>query len=203
MAITKVSNSGIKTGVLKYDSMLAGNTAYDPTDFDSIATVSGTGSATTLSFTNIPSTYKHLQIRYIGRMNGANTGFPGYIRFNSDTGSNYYWHFLRGRNSTASSGSSGGTATSITIAGFPAANSTANIMGAGVIDILDYANTNKNKVIRNLAGTDQNQIFDDSYIWLLSGSWNNTNAITSIDIISDGSGREWTSATRFALYGVN
>jgi hypothetical protein len=193
-----MSIKSIKSGY-KGISALAGNLPIG--DFESIQTVVGTGSAVTLSFTSIPSTYKHLQIRYIGRMNGANTGYAGTLRFNSDTGSNYARHFLRGRNSTASAGNAT-SQTAIGFAAFPAANSTANIVAAGVIDVLDYSNSNKYTTIRGLAGIDQNQVFDDSSIIFNSGLWMDLSVITSIDIISDGAGREWTTQTQFALYGI-
>ena len=95
MAVTKLSNSGIKTGVLKYDSMLAGNTAYDPSATWLIQRVAGTGSSATITFSNIPTNYKHLQIRALGK-NSSTATFTGLrtctIQFNSDTGANYAHH---------------------------------------------------------------------------------------------------------------
>jgi len=49
----------------------------------------GSGGSATISFTSIPSTYKHLQIRGIAR-NTSGSGFNKMnIRFNSDSGSVY------------------------------------------------------------------------------------------------------------------
>ena len=86
MAVTKISNSGIKTGVLKYDSMLAGNAAYDPAATWLIQRVNGTGSSTAITFSSIPQTYQHLQIRAI--MKNAYTANANvidnlYMTFNS------------------------------------------------------------------------------------------------------------------------
>ena len=51
--------------------------------YESIQTVTvGSGGQSTISFTSIPSTYKHLQIRMLARATGAST--VGLIRFNSD-----------------------------------------------------------------------------------------------------------------------
>jgi hypothetical protein len=72
------------------------------TSYESIATVTvGSGGAANVEFTSIPATYTHLQVRGIGRSLEANTGVDvQYLRFNSDTGSNYAWHQLVGNGSS-------------------------------------------------------------------------------------------------------
>jgi len=174
-------------------SLLVGNTAYDPPDFESISTVSvGSGGASSVEFTSIPSTYTHLQIR-------ANMLCDGQqnirVQFNSDTGSNYAWHELFGQGSSASAGAS--SSTSFMQIGY-VQTSDANVTGAFVADILDYANTNKYKTMRSLNGSDGNTA---GYILLRSGLWQSTNAITSIKIYPAGSNL-FKQYSRFALYGV-
>ena len=73
----------------------------------------------------------------------------------------------------------------------------ASVMSAHLIDILDYANTNKNKVYRTLGGFDANSSGEQG---LFSGLWMSTLAITTIDLIA-GAGN-WTTDSRFALYGI-
>ena len=52
----------------KYGTLLAGNAYYNPYFYDSIATVVvGSGGASSITFSSVPSTYKHLQIRFIAR----------------------------------------------------------------------------------------------------------------------------------------
>ena len=70
--------------------------------------------------------------------------------------------------------------------------------GAVVIDILDYANTNKYKTIRSLSGTDYNNT--SGAVGLFSGSWRNTNAITTIKITA--SSANLAQYSQFALYGI-
>ena len=66
MAVISLKNK------LKSGSLLVGNEYYNPTEFESIATVTvGSGGSSTISFTSIPGTYKHLQVRGIGRTNRA------------------------------------------------------------------------------------------------------------------------------------
>lgn len=66
--IYKMSNAGGMSTVTRYTDMLAGNSFWNPwspsTDYDSIATTTvGAGGAASITFSSIPSTYQHLQIR--------------------------------------------------------------------------------------------------------------------------------------------
>ena len=178
--------------------MLAGNEAFIPSNFDSIATVTvGAGGSSSISFTSIPSTYKHLQIRGIERAVNNVSGDDPYLRVNSDSGNTYSWHRLTGSGAAASSYGAG-TQPQIRYAYNTADGSySANTFSAFVIDILDYADTNKYKTMRCLTGLDRN---GSGHIYLFSGSWRNTNAITSIKITpNSGNFNQYSS---FALYGI-
>jgi hypothetical protein len=168
-------------------------------DFNSIATVTGNGSSSTLSFTSIPSTYTHLQIRSINRDNRAVTVSSGYLTFNSDTASNYAAHYLSGSGSAASSGAASSTTPSNATAFWtPGSSAGASMYGGSIIDILDYANTSKYKTTRVLSGTDQNGVGN---IGLFSVLWQSTAAISTIAITS-GTGTAWDANSSFALYGI-
>lgn len=166
-------------------------------DFESIATVTvGSGGASSISFTSIPSTYQHLQIRAMARGTQADVSDQIGIQFNSDTGSNYAIHQLGGNGSSVFS-TGAGSQTKIVPAYITGGSTSANIFGVGVIDILDYANTNKYKTARGLSGYDRNGA---GLTLLRSGLWLNTNAVTSIVCLPDsGSFVEYSS---FALYGI-
>lgn len=167
-------------------------------DFESIATVTvGSGGSSTITFSSVPSTYKHLQIRVIGRTDRANTYDNVRVRFNSDSNSNYNLHYLYGDGSAAAS-SAETNFTSDTLGYFPGASATASIFGASIIDILDYANTNKYKTTRKLTGQDNN---GSGYIWFNSGAWRDTAAITSITL-TPYTGTNFVQYSHFALYGV-
>ena len=157
---------------------------------------SSSGTIYNTIFTNIPSGFTHLQVRAFGRDGG--TGFPQdiYMRFNGDTGSNYSRHRLIGDGSTATA--AGAASASLLWCGLaPVAATTANVESATIIDILDYANTSKNKTIRSLGGVDAN---GSGYVGLFSGAWLNTAAITSIEI-GFGSG-VGVAGNSFQLYGI-
>jgi len=191
MAITKLSGSSL-TNITKYDSFLAGNTAYDPGSYYLIERVTvGSGGSSTITFNSIASTYKHLQVRYVSRNTTALDSFL--IRFNSDTGSTYARHKLSGDGATASAGATTAT-TYMASADYPTGTST---FGAGVIDVLDYANTNKYKTMRVLAGYDANR---SGLIDFRSNLWQSTSAVTRIDITSNSN--SFAQYSSFALYGI-
>lgn len=164
-------------------------------DFDSIATVAGNGSATTLSFTGIPSGYTHLQVRYSFLINGGGVNLPD-MRINNDATSNYADHRLTGNGATVSAGARTGNQELPINAQSPGGDTT--YPTAGVIDILDYSNTNKYKTVRTLLGCDKN---GSGGIDLRSGLWMSTSAITQLNFITQ-SGYEFKSGSIFALYGI-
>lgn len=193
MAVISIKN---KT---KSGSLLVGNAAYIPSDYESIATAVGTGSSGTITFSSIPSTYTHLQIRYLVKTSRSAVGDYMKIEINGDTtSSNYRSHSLYGNGSTAYAETSANNLVPGDIPG----NTNADMYGVGVIDILDYANTSKYKTTRTLQGFDQNSSATGaSWAGIASGLWMSTSAINSITIIT-GTGSNFLSASRFALYGI-
>ena len=170
-------------------------------DYESIATtVVGSGGTSTITFSSIPSTYKHLQIRLLAQTNRAVFVDSLQLNFNSDTGSNYSWHGLQGDGSSASAfGFATQTYARIGDGTIGGATGSGGQFGAGVIDILDYASANKNKTVRGLIGVDENGA---GRIGLGSGLWrNSSNAISSISIAPQG-GTLFLQYSHFALYGI-
>lgn len=183
---------------------LSAGVAASTTAFESIASATGTGSSGTISFTSIPSTYQHLQIRYIGKEDSTASAVARniYIQFNSDTGStSYAYHELLGTGSAASaSGSPNQNAIFLGDAIATSHSSLANVVGVGFVDILDYASSTKNKTIKTMYGCDANTASTAFQINLRSGVWLSTSAITRIDIKT--SSGNYTTASQFALYGI-
>jgi hypothetical protein len=168
--------------------------------YESIATTTvGSGGSANVEFTSIPSTYTHLQLRWIARGADASNNRNCNINFNSDTGSNYAYHILAGDGSAASA-SATTTTTGFLGQRMPAASATASIFGAAVIDILDYTNTNKYKTARIISAFDDNGGTFGGIVRFISGLWMNTNAITSIKLqMNVGNIAEYS---QFALYGI-
>lgn len=171
------------------------------TSFDSIATTTvGSGGAASVTFSSIPATYSHLQIRGISRVNtGGGSATVGLeMRFNSDTGANYTSnHVLYGTGSSVLAAASATSMDLGSVVNFPQSSATANSFGVVVADILDYANTNKYKTVRGLGGYDGNDT--NGIVTFRSFAWMNTSAITSITINVT---RDLAQYSSFALYGI-
>jgi len=196
MAVYKFSNvSGFKN-YQRYNDFLAGNPAVQldkgsmfPLGVFTLASTQ----TTAVTFTNIPQTYTHLQLRVLTAIDtSARLG----LGFNSDTTySNYNLHYLYGNGSSVSSGYVA-SANGIGIA------SGGSNYAAVIADILDYRNTNKFKVTRSLSGQDRNGAGD---MIMYSTLWRSTNAITSLTLYpyeSSGGSGTFAVNSSFALYGV-
>ena len=189
------------------DSSAASNsvTPASPSSFNSIATVTAAGGETSLTFSSIPSTYKSLQVRWIARDTNTATALrDGGLTwtFNNDSTSNYAGHFLYGNGSTATAGAEtthagyqftgGGCVTSY--------GSNTTIYGAGIMDIVDYTSTSKNKTIKTMDGSDANAASTNFKIWLESILYIATTTISSIQIQPPYTA--FAAGSTFALYGI-
>ena len=169
--------------------------------YESIATVTASTTQSSLTFSSIPSTYAHLEIRGIARDTIADNGAVNIkLQFNSDTGSNYTRHDLRG-DGTNATGNGGTAQDSITlISGSMGDSATASTFGASIITIADYASTTRNKTVRAFCGSDANTASGNFLMSLSSGLWLNTAAITSITMLPGQTA--FKAGTTFALYGI-
>ena len=175
------------------------NSIANATAYQSIATVTvGAGGSSSVTFSSIPSTYTHLQIRFLARTARANQEDNIQLRFNSDSAGNYAAHVLYGDGATAGSFSDGTSITFNTRSVVAAASATSGVFGGGLIDILDYTNTSKNTTVRSLNGYDNNGA---GQVRLSSGLWMNTAAITSITILS-ANAANLSEYSSLALYGI-
>ena len=166
------------------------------TAFESIATVTTSAGATTLTFSSIPQTYSSLQIRYIARRND-NGSFYLYMKPNGDSGAtNKAYHELKG-NGTAASATGAASTSLIELARATSADQSTGIFAVGIIDIHDYTNTSRNKTVRTFSGYDAN---GSGEVWLSSGFMTSTSALTSIEIT--GGGDPFAANCVFALYGI-
>lgn len=174
-------------------------------DYEPISAITvPSGGATSITFNAIPQTFQHLQIRLVSRTT-QNTG-SSYsninMRVNGDSGANYSIHYLQGDGTSLYAGGSGSN-TSINQVFGANSLSNANVFGANIIDILDYANTSKNTVFRIFHGYENNgsgSTFSRGFPGITSGAWYNTAAVTSIAFtVTSFAHAQHTTA---ALYGV-
>jgi hypothetical protein len=168
--------------------------------YDSIATTTvGAGGAASITFSSIPQTYTHLQIRGIAKWTTTGND-QSTIQFilNSDTGSNYAYHAIRSNGSSAIAVGQASYTRYLSYLGAPSSfSSYANMFGATVFDLHDYTDTNKYKTMRSLVGFNTNGGSDSA--GLSSGLWMSTTAVTSITVALDGNLAQYSS---FALYGI-
>jgi hypothetical protein len=171
--------------------------------YESIQTYTLGSSQTTVTFSTIPSTYKHLQLRLFlrGDSSGGNFNDNILLRFNSDSGSNYTRHLLYVQDNSGALAFGAANTTSAFAGAAPnASTGISNVFSGGVTDILDYADTNKFKTVRTLQGYDTNG-GGKQRLSFESSAWRSTSAITSITITSDNADN-WVQYSSFALYGI-
>lgn len=169
--------------------------------YDSLATITvPSGGVASITFSGIPTGYKHLQIRGIAKGNRTTYVDDLGMRVNADTGSSYSWHRLYGFGVGSGGTDTGATQTYMNVAQM-AGGTVNNSLGFGaiVIDILDYTSTTKNKTVRSLSGYDDN---GQGAIEFASGAWyNSSTAISSITLLPL-IGTNIAQYSQFALYGV-
>ena len=148
-----------------------------------LATTTLSSSATSVTFSNIPATYRDLVV-VISGTNPNNR--DSYWRANGDSGLNYsYIQAGNSGGSTFSNSFSGGSEAWAGIVG-PVQSST-------ILQFMDYSATNKHKVALsrgNIGG---------SNVIMQVSRWANSAAITSIAIIANGN---FNSGSIFSMYGV-
>ncbi len=162
--------------------------------YESIATTTvGAGGSATISFSSIPSTFKHLQLRIIARSTAGGSAVTGMNCSINSSVNAVRNHYLYGNGSTASAGAQ----VANQIGWATGTSQTASAFATSIVDILDYANTSKNKTFRMLAGDETNGNGD---IALFSQLFDTTAAISTLTLsLNAGNFAQYSQA---ALYGI-
>lgn len=201
MAVTRVSQNTLRRGLEKYNNALADYTP-ETGAFDSIATVTlGTAQAT-ITFSSIPSTYKHLHIRGIVQaslVSGDGLGLIATVN-NDTTTTNYRGHYLGGVTQAVSVGEVTGSPWAGLYCWAISGNVTFPALYTGIcMTIFDYANTSRYKTSNAYVGYSLNAAGSQS--GFTSSVWMNTAAINSLSF-KIGNGNNFTVGSRLALYGM-
>ena len=165
-----------------------------PGAYESIATINIASTTNSVTFSSIPSTYKHLQIRYSAR--NVNAGINDlYVSFNGGSNGPYSKHWL-----FTFDGAGPYTSTSFNDAQISVGYTTGNggsFFATGIVDIYDYQSTSKNKTISYLTGNEKPSTGTKTLI-VGGGAWFNTSAINSLTMSTS----DFAANSTIALYGI-
>jgi hypothetical protein len=153
-----------------------------------IGNVTLSAASATVTFSNIPQTYRDLRLVITGSNTVGNV-YGCFINLNGDSGSNYY--FVRAHGDGSSAVTQSGNATTFGMLGWSTLGTIANFQG----DFLDANATDKHKVFLGRGSDPAGRVA------MFANRWANTAAITSITIIAE-SASSWTAGSTFTLYGV-
>ena len=143
-----------------------------------------TSSASSVTFSSIPATYRDL-VLVVTLV--ASTNSTAFVRFNSDSGANYSYVRMQGNGSTATSFANSGV-TSIWEQG---ADENPNQY---LLQIMDYSATDKHKTVLSRLNR------PTAAVWGLTSRWANTSAITSISW--EAASGTYNSGSSWYLYGI-
>jgi hypothetical protein len=154
--------------------------------YQKIASTVLTTTASTITFSSIPTTYTDIVVSAGGLTTRINDVL---VRFNSDSGTNYGRNYLVGNGTGVEVSRSNSTAY-INAGYFPTAST-----GFGYnMHINSYANTTTFKNILLQYATVGN------WSGMITGLWRNTSAINTIDFIAQSN--TFNAGTTFTLYGI-
>lgn len=155
--------------------------------------------AASIDFTGIPATYKHLRLVLVGRSDQATSLTTLRIRFNNDSGANYFWQSLKGFATNVQAADSTGQ-TSGQVGDFPAASASANIPGALTLEIPNYAGTVFEKAAFGVYVGRSSASSSNQYLTEVGFAWGSTAAISRITAFPAAG--NFIAGTVATLYGL-
>jgi hypothetical protein len=169
--------------------------------YELISTQLVSSSLSSLTFSSIPSTYNHLQIRFTCKTSSASLPIAVAMWFNGDNAGNYSSHWMFGNGTSVYTDTAAPT---IQVNIYESSiSSQDNRFGSAIVDVWDYKNTTTNKTVKTIQGAIGTGTAGNGSVSISSGSWRNTAAITSITFTSNGGGsRTIEPGSRFSLYGI-
>ncbi len=148
-----------------------------------LATVTLASTATSITFSSIPATYRDLVLVLNGKSTGA---AETRIRLNGDTTSNYYYVRMGGSSGGAFSDDSTTNYLSVAVAdtteGFQA-----------MVQLMDYSATDKHKTV-----IERTQRSGLGEVFAIGGRWASTSAVTTIQVYNPTFAVGFTAS----LYGI-
>lgn len=189
--VTATNANGTSTASAASNSV----TPAVPVSFESIATFLPNSTTGTYTFSSIPSTYKHLELR-ISALGSASSSLR--LRFNGDTNTaNYFSHGMVSPGTSYIGFNNSGVS-------YMDINSSqglrTNTPFVYIVKILDYTSTSKNKTIESFSGINTNSTQGNTEVGIRSGLYVSLSALSSITVFA--SSGNLNTGTSIALYGI-
>ena len=166
--------------------------------YDLLASITvGSGGASSIDFTSIPSTYTDLELKLSFRFTSNTVDTT--MKINNSASAEYYWGYLRYNPAVGVAGGNSSAQTSDNYAMFSVASTwTSNTFGNACMYIPNYSvASNKTYIIDS--GTENNT--SDAWGQLHNGGWRNTAAINQITFTNpSGDFAQYSTAY---LYGIS
>jgi hypothetical protein len=166
--------------------------------YDLIAAVTvGSGGASSIDFSSIPSTYTDLELKLSFRLTTNSVDMA--MKINNSSSAEYYWAYIRYNPAVSVAGGNSSAQTSDTYPMFSVASTwTSNTFGNASMYIPNYSvASNKTYIIDS--GTENNST--DAWGQLHNGGWRNTAAINRITFTNpSGDFAQYSTAY---LYGIS
>jgi len=153
--------------------------------YTALATVTLGGTASSVTFSSIPATYRDLVLVISGT---ASNTINVVIRLNGDTGSNYSYVVAEGNGASAASLS--GTDA------LPEVGRMSTTLSNTIVQVMDYSATDKHTTLlgRGNSSADLTR--------MSATRWANTAAVTSLTAFASPTPRTFSSGTTLSLYGI-
>lgn len=165
-----------------------------PNTFIKIASVTvGSGGASSIDFSSIPSTYTDLCLKMSTRTSASTITGRAYVAFNG-VGTNQTRRLLLGNGSSASSGNATDIATDRGTGDSATASTFANME----MYVPNYASSNFKSVSIDAVGENN---ATEAYAGLIAGLWSATAAINQITL-NPSDGGNWMQYSTATLYGI-
>ncbi len=172
-------------------------------DMVKIAKVTLGAVAATIDFTNIPQTFRHLQLVVFGRADAAQTNTSLLAHINGDAASNYDYQFLRGITASVAAGEVLAN-TSVLLGYISAATAPVGVASDFSATIFDYARATWQKALVSVNGLKTNAASGGLYVFALSDFWRSAAPITSLTLyLAGGNFVAGTTATLYGLKGAS
>lgn len=158
--------------------------------YEPIATTTLGTATTTVTFSSIPSTYTDIRLVCVATITSLTT--DARIRFNNDSGTNYYFNSMAGDGSTAYAGSD------VTQTGMYLNKNTINqVPHFYTCDIFSYSGSTYKTTLQTMSENDG----ATGPTGLQSGVWKSTAAINRVDVVTT-TARTFAVGSTFTLYGI-